>query len=73
MGQPVVYDVLDPRGTFLGTLRFPGSAWANPWPRTEAVQARGDRVWTVEYGDFDEQYVVRYRIVPGSAPPGLRR
>lgn len=47
-------DVIDPRGTFLGTVTLPH--------RAENLFARGPRVWTKEFGDFDEQYVVRYRI-----------
>lgn len=62
-GQQLVYDVIDPRGRFLGSLRFPNSASATARPSIDIVLARGDRVWTVERGAFDEQYVVRYRIV----------
>jgi hypothetical protein len=55
--EPLVVDVLDPRGRFLGTIRFPSN-------RIRVVEARGSTVWAVEHGEFDEQYVVRYRIEP---------
>jgi hypothetical protein len=53
--EPLVVDVIDPNGQFLGTLRFPN-------PRTTVAVARGRHVWAVELGEFDEQYLVRYRI-----------
>lgn len=54
--EPATFDVFEPDGTFLGTLEF-------PWgiiPRA----ARGNQVWVVSRGDFGEQYVVRFRIIP---------
>jgi hypothetical protein len=54
--EPPVWDVIDPRGTYLGTIRPAGGRLA---------AATGMRLWIVETGDFDEQYVVRYRIEPG--------
>jgi hypothetical protein len=27
--------------------------------------SRGNLVWVLEKGEWDEEYVVRYRIVPG--------
>lgn len=60
--QPVVFDVLDPRGRLMGTLRFPNSAWAGPGSRTRLLHAQGTVVWVLEHGEFEEQYVVRYRI-----------
>lgn len=68
-GQTAIFDVLGPDGRFYGTVRFPGSARAGPRPAIDVALARGDSIWTVERGDFDEQYVVQYRIVrsgPGS-------
>jgi hypothetical protein len=57
--EPLVTDVIEPTGRFLGTIRFPN-------PQTSIFFSRGDRIWVVELGEFDEQYVVRYRITPGS-------
>lgn len=55
--QRPTYDVIEPDGTFLGTLVFP--AGVAPW------FARGEEVWSVTRGELDEPYVVRYRIEPG--------
>jgi len=63
--EPAVYDVLDPRGQFLGSVRVPNSTWASPVDRLDLVLAHADVVWVVEKGDFGEDYVVRYRITPG--------
>jgi hypothetical protein len=54
--EPSVWDVVGAQGTFYGTVELPrgGSpAWA-----------RGRRVWVIEYGEYDEGYLVRYRIEP---------
>lgn len=53
--EPLVVDVLDPRGQFLGTIRFPSN-------QIRMAEAYGDAVWAIERGELDEQYVVRYRI-----------
>jgi hypothetical protein len=63
--QPVVYDVVDSEGRFLGTLPFPGSSQPPNDDRLRIMHAQGLRVWTVERGDYGEQYVVRYRIEIG--------
>ena len=55
--EPLVVDVLEPVGRFLGTVRFPN-------PSTSILAAREDLIWVLELGDFDEAYVVRYRIEP---------
>jgi hypothetical protein len=59
--EPLVVDVIEPNGRFLGTLRFPGS-------KVTPMAAREDRLWTVELGEYDEPYVVRYRIESGGDP-----
>lgn len=53
--EPVVYDVFEPDGTFLGSVRLP--------PRTSISRFRGDQVWGVRRGDLDESYVVGFRLV----------
>lgn len=55
--EPPVWDVIDPRGTFLGNLTTPERSWI--------AAARGRHIWVVELGEFDEEYVVRYRIESG--------
>lgn len=54
--QPRIYNVLDTSGCYLGRIRFPNR-------NTTVEAARGNLVWVVEEGQFDEPYVVRYRIV----------
>lgn len=58
--EPQVYDVFDPRGSLLGSVTFPIAS--------EILFARGQRVWTLERGEYDEPYVVRYRVagLPGA-------
>lgn len=56
--EPVVYEVIQPDGRYLGRLRFPGL-------ETRVVWARENRVWVVEDGPFGEEYVVQYRVEPG--------
>ena len=55
--EPTAYDLLGPRGSFLGSATFPDGA--------QVVFARGRHVWTLESGELDEQYVVRYAIRTG--------
>jgi len=52
--EPIVYDVFEPEGDFLGSVVVPAG--------TSLSVFRGDRVWGVRRGDFDEQYVVAFRI-----------
>jgi len=53
--EPVVYDVFEADGTFLGSVRLP--------PRVSSFRFRGDRVWGVRRGEFNESYVVGFRLV----------
>ena len=53
--EPVVYDVFKADGSFLGSVRLP--------PRISLFLFRGDRVWGVKRGEFDESYVVGFRLV----------
>ena len=53
--EPTVYDVFEADGTFLGSVRVPA--------RTTLSILRGDRAWGVRRGEFDEAYVVGYRVV----------
>lgn len=56
--QPLVFDVLEPDGRYLGRLELPNR-------RADVYHARDDLLWVVETGELGEQYVVRYRIEPG--------
>jgi hypothetical protein len=58
--EPQVFEVIEPSGNVLWTVRVGD-------PRTEWHFARGSRIWVVEYGPLDEQYVVQYRL---SSQPG---
>jgi hypothetical protein len=53
-------DVWDQSGKELGWLDVP--------PRTEIRSVVGDSVWGIRRGNFDEEYVVRYRLVRGPPP-----
>ena len=55
--EPIVFDVFEPDGTYLGPVRVP--------PRTRLAAMRGDEVWAIQRGDMDEPYLVRYRLVTG--------
>ncbi|HSM59847.1 MAG TPA: 6-bladed beta-propeller [Longimicrobiales bacterium] len=55
--EPPVWDVWDPRGSFLGTLTLQRGAFP--------AAARGSEVWVVEHGSFGESYFVRYRVNAG--------
>ena len=52
--QPLDWEVFDPRGTFLGRITLPDG--------TSLVAARGNTVWGVQEGFYDEEYVVRFRL-----------
>jgi len=58
--EPLRYDVLDPRGSYLGSVVLPTEA--------DFLFAREQFVWTLERGEYDEPYVVRYRVdgLPGA-------
>lgn len=52
------FDVFEPTGRFLGTVVVP--------PNTRLFIRRGDQAWGVTRGEFDEDYVVRFRLETGS-------
>jgi hypothetical protein len=60
--EPIVFDVFEPDGRYLGPVRAPTgfSFWPTP-------VFRGDKVWAVVRDDMDVPYIVRFRIVRGSA------
>lgn len=53
--EPAVYDAFESDGTFLGSFTLPR--------RTSLSVFRGDQVWGVRHGEFDEAYVVGFRVV----------
>lgn len=55
--QPSILDVFDPAGTFLGVIPLPKAS--RPMVVTET------HLYLLELGDFDEQYLVRYRVEAG--------
>ncbi len=52
--EPRRFDVFARDGSYLGRIELPG--------RTAFSEAKGNRIWAVQRGDDDEQYVIRYRI-----------
>lgn len=56
--EPVVFDVFEADGRYLGRLELPD--------RAELAHAEGDVVWAVVRDELDVQRLVRYRIVPGA-------
>jgi hypothetical protein len=56
--EPVVYDVFEPDGRYLGMVRAPIGFLPKPPPI-----ARGDTVWAVVLDDMDVPSIVRYRVV----------
>jgi hypothetical protein len=54
--SPVIYDVFEPDGRYLGHVRMP--------PRTTLRAMQGDRVWAVVRDSLDVEYVTRFRIEP---------
>lgn len=57
--EPVVFDVFETDGTYLGEVRMP--------ERTTVAAIRGEELWAIQRGELDEPYVVRYRVELG--PP----
>jgi len=55
--EPLVYDVFEPDGTYLGQIRPP--------PGTALSVRRGEHVWGVRRDELGTPSVVRFRIVAG--------
>jgi hypothetical protein len=60
--EPVVYDVFEPDGTYLGRVEVP--------ERTSLLTISGSEIWAVQRGEFDESYLVRYRLAVGQDTGG---
>lgn len=59
--EPVVFDLFEPDGRYLGQVRAPEGFSLHPTP-----VLRGDQVWAVVRDELDIQYITRFRIAPGS-------
>ena len=57
--EPVVWDVFEPDGTYLGEVRAPDGFRMYPKPVFD-----GDTVWAVTVDDLEVEYVTRFRAVP---------
>lgn len=53
--DPRTFDVFNPEGGYLGRVVLPH--------RVRWMNAEGDHVYGIRLGEFDEQYIVRYRLV----------
>jgi hypothetical protein len=65
---PGSFDVFEPDGTYLGSVRLPSSVPYEPNPRTVEPFFWGDHVWAVAKDTNDVEYVTRFRIVVPRAP-----
>ena len=61
--EPVVYDVFEEDGTYLGQIHAPEIFRTHPQPVFD-----GERVWAVTTDDLDVQYVTRFRVVEATEP-----
>lgn len=57
--EPVIFDVFEPDGGYLGQVFAPEGFSLSPRP-----VFRGDRVWAVFRDALDVNYLVRYRLAP---------
>jgi hypothetical protein len=55
--EPVVFDVFEPDGTYLGQIQAPDRLQTYPQPVFD-----GDRVWAVVTDELDVEYLTRFRI-----------
>lgn len=60
--EPAVFDVFEPDGRFLGTVRAPTGFSVYPQP-----VARGDNLWGIVRDDLGVNTIRRFRIMPVSA------
>ncbi len=52
--QPLVWEVIDPRGQFPGRVTLPD--------KTSLAAARGTTVWGIQAGEYGEGHAVRFRV-----------
>lgn len=65
--EPVVFDVFDPDGTYLGQIRAPERFRTGPQPVFD-----GDRVWAVVTDELEVEYLTRFRVVEEREADGGR-
>lgn len=63
--EPVVFDVFEPDGTYLGRVRAPDG-----FQRSPGATFRGGQVWAVVRDSLDVEYVVRFRLSTATQPTG---
>ena len=63
--DPVVYDVYEPDGEFLGRVAIPR--------RTNVFAMRGNQVWGVMRDSLDVEQITRLRVTPGFSSPAPAR
>lgn len=59
--EPLVFDLFEPDGTYLGAVRAPRGLQVSPRP-----VARGEVVWAVVRDELDVPYVARFRLLRGA-------
>jgi hypothetical protein len=59
--EPMVFDVVEPSGRYIGQVRFPDGVVQTPAPEARWA-ARGDTIWLVVQDKDDVQTVKSYRI-----------
>ncbi|MEJ2186831.1 MAG: hypothetical protein P8Z36_12940 [Gemmatimonadota bacterium] len=63
--EPVVFDVFEPDGTYLGRVRAPDG-----FQRSPSAVFRGNTVWAVVQDALDVEYVVRFHLSITAPPAG---
>jgi hypothetical protein len=64
--EPLVFDVLEPSGRYLGRVRFPDGVGDTMLGPKIGFAIQGDTVWAVSYDQDEVPIVKRYRIRWGS-------
>jgi hypothetical protein len=62
--EPVVWDVFEPDGTYLGQIAAPEGFQTGPEPVFD-----GDQVWAITTDDLDVEYLTRFRIARAGGGP----
>ena len=56
------FEVVDPDGKWVGTVALPEGVRFSGFPTTPPVWIRGDTLWAVRLGEFEEQYVSKFVV-----------
>jgi hypothetical protein len=57
--------VFDENGVWIAVVRLPPDVRYSGFATTPTVVIRGDTLWAVRVGEFDEQYVAKYHLPIG--------